>query len=801
MYRHIQELKNNPATENLGMKWSEEEINVLLIEIKTNIELEIIALNHKRTIGSIRGKLYNIAEHYINDKKININEVSKIVNIPVIKINEYLEKDNNKYYVVIKGRVPGVYDTWKECSKQVFKYSHAHYKSYKTKKEAEEVFNSEYVEADILSKEEVEDQSNLNNLINHGKAWTKIEIKELIEFIKNKNINEVSNELVLKHKRSISAIKSMLYHIGSYYQKYMKYNDQQLSDTIGISIEDINNYYIKYNKKVPPKLKHILDKFNNIETVNLIKESEQEVIVEPKIIKLNTQQQEAIDSFREKKSIFLTGPAGTGKSVTLKEIIKFCEQENKKFGVTATTGTAAFLISGKTLHSYLGIGLGKDSPQEIFEFVRYKLKHVADKLRELDVLIIDEISMLDKELFQKISKYLSLLRKNSKPFGGLQLVLTGDFCQLEPINGEYCFLSDIWKQLNMETIYLHKLIRQDGDTKFQKMLSNFRYGICSEKNYQTLSSLKDTEFGDVKPTKLYPRNVDVDRINKEEYDKLIKSGAEMIKYETKLPACSKKNKEKSEKWIKSLELPEFVELCVGAQVVVLANIDQDAGIVNGTRGVIISLNKNKVIIKRVNGSKIDIQYYKTTNIEDETLVVQYIPLKLAYALSIHRSQGMTLDAIEIDIGQKIFAAGQAYTALSRAQCLKSVKVVAISKNSFIINKDVLEFYNKIENDLKDKNDKYIKSIINMVIYNLANHIELNNTLDFIWEFISGDDDETLDFFDEYNYEKLKLDYMEYEIKAEDDKINKLIKMVHNTKRYMLNDIDLVKDKLLEFELS
>jgi hypothetical protein len=635
MYRHIQELKNNPATENLGMKWSEEEINVLLIEIKTNIELEIIALNHKRTIGSIRGKLYNIAEHYINVKKININEVSKIVNIPVIKINEYLLK-----------KLPKKQTT-------------------------------------IIQEEPLDLQ---------------------------------------------------------------------------ISFE------------------------------------------EPKIIKLNIEQQNAIDCFKKGKNIFLTGPAGTGKSVTLKEIIKYCENNNIKFGVTATTGTAAFLISGKTLHSYLGIGLAKESAEDIFKYVRYKLKHVADKLRSLSILIIDEVSMLDLELFEKISEYLSYIRKNSKPFGGLQIILTGDFCQLEPVKGEFCFKSKVWDSLNLDIVYLHKLIRQDGDKDFQNILSKLRYGHCSERTYQKLLSLKNTTFGDVKPTKLYPRNVDVDKINKLEYEKLVSSGAEIKKYNIILPRLAK-NKEKTEKWIKSLELSESVELCIGAQVILLANIDQESGLVNGTRGVIVQLKNKSIIIKRVSGVQHEISYYKTTNVEDESLSVQYMPLKLAYAMTHHKSQGMTLDAIEIDIGPKIFAAGQAYTALSRAKDLKSVKINAISKNSFIINKDVLEFYNKIENDLKDKNDKYIKSIINMVIYNLANHIELNNTLDFIWEFISGDDDETLDFFDEYNYEKLKLDYMEYEIKAEDDKINKLIKMVHNTKRYMLNDIDLVKDKLLEFELS
>lgn len=550
--------------------------------------------------------------------------------------------------------------------------------------------------------------------------------------------------------------------------------------------------------------------FNNVDEAaeymekNLIVET---IKTDRKIIKLNTEQQLALDAFKKGFSIFLTGPAGTGKSVTLKEIINFCEEQNKKFGVTATTGTSALIISGKTMHSYLGIGLAKDSADEIFKFVRYKLKHVADKLRALDVLIIDEISMLDKELFEKISAYLCLIRKSSKPFGGLQIILTGDFCQLEPVNGEYCFKSNLWNKVNLKTIYLHRLIRQDGDLEFQSMLSKLRYGKCSEKIYQKLLSLKNTEFGDVKPTKLYPRNFDVDRINKEEYDKLIKSGAEMIKYSLILPSTTAKNRERSEKWIKSLEIHDHVELCIGAQVVVLANLNPEEGIVNGTRGVITALTKNKVTIKRVNGALADIPYHKNTNVEDETLIVQYMPLKLAYALSIHRSQGMTLDAIEIDIGSKIFAAGQAYTAISRAQDLKSVKVVAASKTSFIVNKDVEEFYNQIEDDLKQRSEIYVTEVLNMVIYNLANHICLNNTLDFIWEFVP-EEAVIENFFEDYNYEKLKLDHMNYtlrneptEIKTDEDRINKLINMVYKTKKYMLYDIEVVKNKVEEFGLN
>jgi len=207
---------------------------------------------------------------------------------------------------------------------------------------------------------------------------------------------------------------------------------------------------------------------------------------------------------------------------------------------------------------------------------------------------------------------------------------------------------------------------------------------------------------------------------------------------------------------------------------------------------------------------IDIEYHKSVNIEDKDLVVEYMPLKLAYALSIHRSQGMTLDAIEIDIGQKIFAAGQAYTAISRAKNLKSIKVVAVSKNSFIVNQFVKDFYQKIEDELEMKKDKFVKETINMIIYNLANHINLNNTLDFIWEFIPENNTEIEDFFENYNYDKLKLDYLDYsqqlkieeptKIKTDADRINKLINKVYKTKENMLLDIDNVHNKINEYEL-
>jgi ATP-dependent exoDNAse (exonuclease V) alpha subunit len=608
---------------------------------------------------------------------------------------------------------------------------------------------------------------------NVGKKWSEDEINELLYEIK-KNLS--LKDIALLHKRTESSIKSKLLSIAiSLINKKMSL--EEVSKIVSINTELITEHMDKYpDKKITPISSESKKDKSVAELLEInIQEEKQEIT-------LNSEQELALTKFKSGKNIFLTGPAGTGKSVTLNKIKEYCFQKGKKFGITATTGTAAFILGGKTLHSFLGIGMGKESAEEIFKFVRYKLPHVATKLRECDVLIIDEISMLDKELFDKISDYLQIMRKNTKPFGGIQLVLTGDFCQLEPVSGDYCFKSDNWDKLDLKIIYLHKLIRQDGDIEFQNILSNVRYGKCSDEIFEKLSSLKNKEFGEIKPTILYPRNFDVEKINKLESDKLIESGAKKETY--KILYSNSKYKDKTQRWIKSLDLPESITICVGDQVVVTTNVDQELGIVNGTRGIVTDVKITCVTIKKIDHELVNIKYYKSTNAEDPNLSISYIPLKLAYALSIHKSQGMTLDAIEIDIGSKIFAAGQAYTALSRAKNLESIKIKNISKNSFIINPNVLKFYEHIEENI------LIKNVINKLFDNIITHNNLDNSLDFVWEFIPDDETDMLEFFDNYSLPQLSND---------SDNYLKLKNYLNKLKNFLINN-KLIHTKLIDFNI-
>jgi ATP-dependent DNA helicase PIF1 len=435
-----------------------------------------------------------------------------------------------------------------------------------------------------------------------------------------------------------------------------------------------------------------MSELNETETIN----NEEEIIEDiQKIsikneedinVELNEKQKEAINIVLSGKNLFLTGSAGTGKSYTLLYIVKLLQKKSKKFGLTAMTGCAASLINAQTLHSYLGLGLGKDTVENIIKNIK-KRSTIYNRIKTLEVLIIDEISILDLELFEKISLILKKIKNNDKHYGDIQLILVGDFCQLPPINGKYCFESELWNELNIEIIELIELVRQQDDITFQKILHYVRKGKCTKKIYDILVILKDTKFdNDIEPTKLFPINVDVDKINECKFNKLIKENNNIIKiYKAK---SSKDNSTIVDKY--------DVKLTIKAQVMITRNIDVLNGLVNGTRGVIIYMDNEEdfIVIKDIYGKKHKIEYFKdiNQNVKNNESWILHMPVRLAYALSCHKSQGMTIDALEVDLGKNIFAAGQLYTALSRAKTLNSIKIIDIDAKSFITNSKVKKFY-------------------------------------------------------------------------------------------------------------
>ena len=195
---------------------------------------------------------------------------------------------------------------------------------------------------------------------------------------------------------------------------------------------------------------------------------------------MNPAQLNAIKAFQEGKNLLITGPAGTGKTHVLKTIIARAASKATNIGVTASTGLAAYIIKGRTIHSFLGIGLGKKSANLLAASIKSN-RPMYTKLCKLEVLVIDEISMVDAELFEKIGHVLCDVRQRpNDPFGGVQLVLCGDFCQLPPVKGDFCFQSPMWEEARIEIVHLNELMRQQGDIAFQELLGRVRWGQCDD---------------------------------------------------------------------------------------------------------------------------------------------------------------------------------------------------------------------------------------------------------------------------------------------------------------------------------
>jgi ATP-dependent DNA helicase PIF1 len=431
-------------------------------------------------------------------------------------------------------------------------------------------------------------------------------------------------------------------------------------------------------------------------------------------ITLNAEQQVALDAVKEGKNIFLTGAGGTGKSHTIRAIRTWAQKENKLCAVTAMTGCAALLLGqgAKTLHSWAGIGLARETPQELAAVVMSN-RRAKKRWCETQLLILDEISMMTPDILEKLDLIARRVRQNPDiRFGGLQLVVSGDFCQLPPVSkGKeivFAFESPYWKELIDEIHELHQIERQ-SEPLFQKILKEARLGeLCSE----SLTILKERrglqwQENEIVPTLLFARNSDVDTINRANLSSL--SGEKRI-FEAQNVITEKKIKKgkyvspSSHEVKKALERLDSdapymkeLELRIGAQVMLITNMDQDRNLINGSRGVVTGYSAGGLPIVRFLSipEPVLVDRVSWWLPEHEGIGRSQIPLRVAYAMTIHRSQGASLDSALIDIGSNTFEYGQAYVALSRVRTINGLYIWKFDPSKIRCHPKVLAFYSTI----------------------------------------------------------------------------------------------------------
>ncbi len=399
-------------------------------------------------------------------------------------------------------------------------------------------------------------------------------------------------------------------------------------------------------------------------------------------------QAQALRIMLEGSSVFLTGAPGAGKTYVLNEFIRRAVRAGKTVAVTASTGIAATHIGGTTIHSWSGLGI-KDS---LTDWDRERLQS-ADRLVKryngADVLVIDEVSMLHGHRLDMVNEVAKLLRKNDEPFGGLQVILVGDMFQLPPISRgsdvvDFVHLSTAWAELEPKICYLTEQHRQIGD-ELLDLLEAMRRGDVNELHEAALQErLREQRPAELVVTRLFSHNVDVDSINDRHLKDISEDSQAYRMQMSGQPA-------KIETLQKSVLAPETLELKKGAEVMFVAN-NFAAGFVNGTRGRVVDFVDKLPLVLLPSGREIKVEPHSWKLEEDgkTRAEVAQLPLRLAWAITIHKSQGMSLDAAEIDLARS-FTPGMGYVALSRVRSMDGVYLAGINQMALSMHPLIFEF--------------------------------------------------------------------------------------------------------------
>lgn len=407
------------------------------------------------------------------------------------------------------------------------------------------------------------------------------------------------------------------------------------------------------------------------------------------------------DLIKKNKNIFITGHAGTGKSYILNQI----KEIFPKVVITSTTGIAAVNVKGQTLHSWAGVGICNNTIAQTVEKI-LKKSSLKNQIQKCKILAIDEISMLDVRTFEYVNEVLKQVRSCSEPFGGIQVIFIGDFFQLPPVEKEenvekkYCFESQLWNDLDLHTILLTKNYRQNEENLITA-LANMRVNSLTEKDIELLKTRENINTNSLENAlHIFATNYEADNYNSQKFMSIqspeyklyaidgIYKGEELIEQPTNA---------REEHILKRIDVvcraEKSISLKVNARVMLLINLDFDKGLINGSCGNVLEIDDDYIMILFDNGvtSKIKRHDFEFYNNEVLIAIRRQFPLRLAYGITIHKSQGMSLDKLVVDCS-KIFEKGQAYVALSRIKTLEGLYLRNFNPYKVMVDEKVVEFY-------------------------------------------------------------------------------------------------------------